>query len=1238
MKQQKLFLDTRPVKQPEGTYPYGKNGVQHDLLDSVFNEPGFEKMSAVTPFGLMGVIETDDKPILFSTDNTNSAIGYFNTAADTYEPIVNDDPANLVNWPANGELLEFNQDNYITGESQRNYKGQTVIAFTDKVKFPKYVNCDVPAINRLDDVRLFPVNTTPLITLTEGLGGSNPAGTYYIAINYEKYDGAATAHSEVSDGITLSPGDFGTDTDKSILITLNNVDQDYNFIRISIISRVKGVTKAVEMVDLVPIAGPVVDVLYTGDNLTRDIDVSEILTPGAIYDRVGTIGQLNDALYLGRLHKEPDINDMQQYAAQVVLEWKSELINAITPPAEHIAGTKKSFMHEEVYAFYIRYRKTRGGFTKAFTIPGQQPVSGDLLDSTEADTGSGASVNIPKYKVDDTIHAFNAGTFSGTPGVWVNDTELYPNTVDFNTIPAGGTIDYRNTAVLHHKMPSLRWCKANLYSANNDYGRTELDLLGITPSNIIIPAKYTGILDGYQILYAKRTSANQTIHGQGALLHGVVDRPSAGSPIGTPTIYTSGGNWTTDVWHNSAGDYDDNWELQEVRRETMRFHAFDVLFYKPSMSPSFISNQFKLKRDRLQIEGYLEDGGDNGNIIATSHLVDYTLGLTPVVAPAGQFLRSVTSSFYMQNGISVGKFVNSQHETTFAGMLGGPLLPLSNGNSGIRIRGQSYTEPAVGSPFFEETHLINLLTVKGDIYNTFYSQHLVSAGQSRDLANLTTVWGGDTFVCPYTFHTYGRHDIVDTEGAGGNGIKVIRRIVCESSSNIHLRYEIPGNDYSKWYPHTSVAVNNPAQCYITTLDRSRDPNQFGYSQSLGALNDFISGSIFNTFFEELVDFPYRIHRTGKLSRQTRPRNWRTALPLDYYECQKNMGFIINLNSYNDRLIIHHENALFLTQDKAKLEAGLLNITLGTGDIFQFEPQEAENSKLGIAGTQHDLACIKTPIGYIFPDSKQGEIYLFKDKLIPLYVGANTFLRNALKGVGTNPYKREGITMAWDQKYKRILLTVNSQEIEPFTMSYSVKGQGWAFFHDYIPLMYIHQREQLFSAFEDNLYKHHTGVPGRYYQADIDPPKSFFIDVVFNAETEMLLESIMWMSDYIYSNGEENMFLTLTHIAIWNSQQHSGRITLQENVALTSNRDNRRTRGEWNFNDFRNILKEKGTAFLDDIFNDYNLLAGTSSATLPWYFKELLQDNWFCVRFEFDNVDDAQLILHETNLQVQKAIR
>jgi hypothetical protein len=82
---------------------------------------------------------------------------------------------------------------------------------------------------------------------------------------------------------------------------------------------------------------------------------------------------------------------------------------------------------------------------------------------------------------------------------------------------------------------------------------------------------------------------------------------------------------------------------------------------------------------------------------------------------------------------------------------------------------------------------------------------------------------------------------------------------------------------------------------------------------------------------------------------------------------------------------------------------------------------------------------------------------------------------------------------------------------------------------------------------------------------------------------------------------------------------------------------RKTQGEWSFNDFRNILASRGQQFLMDIFNDYALDSG-AVAPKAWYDKELLEDKYFVIRFEFDNTSDTQMVLHQTNIQALKSDR
>jgi hypothetical protein len=212
------------------------------------------------------------------------------------------------------------------------------------------------------------------------------------------------------------------------------------------------------------------------------------------------------------------------------------------------------------------------------------------------------------------------------------------------------------------------------------------------------------------------------------------------------------------------------------------------------------------------------------------------------------------------------------------------------------------------------------------------------------------------------------------------------------------------------------------------------------------------------------------------------------------------------------------------------------------------------------------------------------------------------------------------------------------EDKSFTLSFSEEAKNWVFFHDFIPDFYLHTRENLYNIKDQDMYVHNEGLYGKYYTDDI---KSFFIDVVFRADEELTLETVNWVSSVLEDKkdlspiGDE--WNTLTHISVWNSQQHTGRIALKDVFADLQYETSRNLNGKWSFNDFRNVVTTRGTQFIKDLFNDYSL-DPTMVSDKVWYEKELLQDKYMIVRFEFDNSQQKQLLLHETSIQAIKANR
>lgn len=1018
-----LVIDTRPLGQPGDTYPFAKNGIINNLKGLIENEPGFTLSSVIVPYGTpIGVIETSKFPVIFSTNNVNSAIGYYDADNDTYIPIIND-----ANLPF---LLGFSTDFYITGQAQKNYKGDVIVAYTDKNLNPSYLNCDEPNVDSPEDLLLFPLAQAPTLTATLSNGGSLAPGAYFAAIRYLKNDGTLTAFLVSSDPVIV-PGAANTVQDYSILISITNVDPNYDIVEIAIVSKINGVWAAVLMDDIQ--LSPNVTTAYTGANPTTDITFDEVLQNPVVYSKIGTMGQLNDYLYNGNLQVIPQVN-MQKYAQLVKVRWVSEMHTVFPQDPVIVTGQKKSFMHREVYALYIQYSLATGGWSSAFHMAGRALTSGDLQVSTQAALG-GMTGNPLTFQVEDTIPDFDVATGTGSMGAWQNADETYPNSDDYNASDIGGE-DLRGKPVRHHRFPSLRFCKTNLYPYNADYGKASLDILGLQISNVIIPQQYQSAITGYRILYAKRNLGNSTIAGQSLYINCARTADENGVITGGDTNYIStGGNFHSwEIFANTAG----NRHLAPDPR-LVRFHSFDLLFSQPAITPQYICNELFLQRENLNDNnGFIEDGNIDTSLGPIVYLADYIVaGDSPQPATPDKILRPITSSTYVPNNLVNGNWNNVRQETCFGMVCGGPpvLNPGANRFDPASDYSQSFWRLSHNellqsdAAHFERTYLTNLMFLRPDLYISFTSQSLV-IGCARVNGNLpTSVFGGDTFINDYTFHTYGWQDSVDhthpTDQSPAGGNRVARRFACEAASNINDRFIIPGNTYSEYYPKQSL-VKDDINNYLTLFLRTNDPNQFGYNKDLNTLNELVSQGIFNSLVEEVTVFPFRIHRSGFNAPLDKRRSWRTFDPLDFYEMEKDMGVIINLDGQDDRLIIHCEKALFMTQDKTKLESGPINVTLGSGDIFQFEPQQAENSKLGYAGTQHDLACVRTPVGYLFIDSLQGQLFMYKGTLKLMNEGINTFLRAFARIVDTNIFTGNGYTIGYDPVYKRIVITAKNK--------------------------------------------------------------------------------------------------------------------------------------------------------------------------------------------------------------------
>src|SRR5690606_20901851 len=289
-----LFKDAKPIDQPADTYIHGKNGVWDMNHGAVQNEKGFLVAPATFPYRVIGSIETDGDPIIFSTDNTNSAYGWFRQSTGLYEPIVDDAGKSF--------KLNFNTDHPIVGEFRRNYKNDPEIAWIELGEDPRNpprfhtLSEEITEINQL---LLFPEALIPEIEVSVVEGGNLGMGAYFVGARYLSSDGTETRYFTVTPPVFATSEDWSTipggNTGKALRIDITNVDQRYDQIQLVVVTRINGVTTARQLSPL-PVAEEVT-FTYSGES-GEEITLEETLIPSAFYRNAKAITQLNDILYL----------------------------------------------------------------------------------------------------------------------------------------------------------------------------------------------------------------------------------------------------------------------------------------------------------------------------------------------------------------------------------------------------------------------------------------------------------------------------------------------------------------------------------------------------------------------------------------------------------------------------------------------------------------------------------------------------------------------------------------------------------------------------------------------------------------------------------------------------------------------------------------------------------------------------------------------------------------------------
>lgn len=203
--------------------------------------------------------------------------------------------------------------------------------------------------------------------------------------------------------------------------------------------------------------------------------------------------------------------------------------------------------------------------------------------------------------------------------------------------------------------------------------------------------------------------------------------------------------------------------------------------------------------------------------------------------------------------------------------------------------------------------------------------------------------------------------------------------------------------------------------------------------------------------------------------------------------------------------------------------------------------------------------------------------------------------------------------------------------ESYTISYSLVGNSWDSFHEYIPDKCFHTRDNLFSIKQGKVYKHRANNKCIYYDG---VPKNSIISPTFVIGKHIMFENVYIIASVLNS---ENIRINkaFKRILVYNSYQSTGWtdiVVYDESKSFKDNYDEINTRRvkEGYFinklrdnkaNEYLSQVNEKLNGYLFNNLNLTNIRDGVKR----------LNDNYFIVLLEIDNSQQEDFYFYNISL-------
>lgn len=405
-----LQRDPNDTYIPEGSWSYARNASKvtpQGDLQTISNEQA-NFLCQTAPYTVTGAIHLfAGNWAIFSTDNTNSEIGYFQDDQCLYTQLVRD-PCTGVNSANPNPVLNFSQLYLINGASKQNFDCTWSVYFTDGFNVDRYIRIDVSGaipiitntgfnsqfINKCSDsvntwfsnnpppsisgcetciptcsidpnlIRLASLVESPCITCSKSrTPGSLLNGSYFATIRYtineQPYGDffppsnsqPLFSHQDESGALQISFSGLDTiNFTEFELVIVRNVNLQTTAKRIGIYSTFSQEILIASINEALP-----------------DIPIEQIPIRTPVFEKSEAIYPVGNYLIRVAPTSKFDFN-YQPLANRITCDWIS-----VQYPASYYrdGGSNPSLLRDEIYPFFIRWVWDTGDRTSSYHIPGR---------------------------------------------------------------------------------------------------------------------------------------------------------------------------------------------------------------------------------------------------------------------------------------------------------------------------------------------------------------------------------------------------------------------------------------------------------------------------------------------------------------------------------------------------------------------------------------------------------------------------------------------------------------------------------------------------------------------------------------------------------------------------------------------------------------------------------------------------------------------------------------------------